>query len=151
MTIPCFLKIGMDFLPGQESCRRNTFDGISPRRYIQLMAWEVEVSDEFIDWYESLDEDEGVSVDSAVDKLVEYGPTLARPYADTLKRSIYSNLKELRVQHSGRPYRILFAFDPRRNAYLILGGDKSVSGNWYVDAIPRAEAIYARHLKEIGE
>jgi hypothetical protein len=115
------------------------------------MAWEVEVSDEFVEWYESLDEEEGVSVDSAVDKLVEYGPTLARPYADTLKGSAYPNLKELRVQHSGRPFRIIFAFDPRRNAYLILGGDKSGDANWYVDAIRRAEAIYARHLKEIGE
>jgi hypothetical protein len=39
------------------------------------MTWEVEVSDEFIEWYDSLNELEGVSVDSAVDKLTEYGPT----------------------------------------------------------------------------
>jgi hypothetical protein len=115
------------------------------------MTWEVEVSDEFIEWYDSLNELEGVSVDSAVDKLTEYGPTLGRPYADTLKGSSITNLKELRVQHTGRPYRILFAFDPRRNAYLILGGDKTGNPNWYVDAIRRAEAIYAQHLKEIGE
>jgi hypothetical protein len=57
----------------------------------------------------------------------------------------------LRVQHAGRPYRILFAFEPRRNAYLILGGDKTGDPNWYSDAIRRAEAIYALHLKEIGE
>ena len=47
--------------------------------------------------------------------------------------------------------RILFAFDPRRNAYLILGGDKTGNANWYLDAIRRAEAIYGQHLKEIGE
>jgi hypothetical protein len=115
------------------------------------MTWEVEVSDEFIAWYDSLDEEEGVSVDTAVDMLVEYGPTLGRPHADTLKGSTFTNLKELRIQHSGRPYRILFAFDPRRSAYLILGGDKAGDADWYVDAIRRAEAIYARHLKEIGE
>jgi hypothetical protein len=114
------------------------------------MAWEVEVSDEFIDWYHSLNEQEGESVDSAVDILEEYGPALGRPFADTLKGSSYPNLKELRVQHSGRPFRILFAFDPRRNAYLILGGDKTGDSNWYSDAIRRAEAIYALHLKEIG-
>jgi hypothetical protein len=57
----------------------------------------------------------------------------------------------LRVQHSGRPFRILFAFDPRRNAYLILGGDKTGDSDWYPNAIRRAEAIYALHLKEIGE
>jgi hypothetical protein len=94
----------------------------------------------------------GVSVDSAVDKLkADYGPTLGRPYVDTLRGSTHTNLKELRVQHFGRPYRILFAFDPRRNAYLILGGDKSGDANWYADAIRRADAIYAQHLKEIGE
>lgn len=115
------------------------------------MTWEVEVSDEFIEWYDSLDEPEGVSVDSAIDKLVEYGPTLGRPYVDTLKGARHANLKELRIQHRGSPYRVLFAFDPRRNAYLILGGNKGGDANWYVDAIRRADAIYALHLKEIGE
>ena len=115
------------------------------------MAWEVEVSDEFIEWYDSLDEDEGVSIDATVDMLKEYGPTLGRPYVDTLRGARLPNLKELRVQHFGRPYRVLFAFDPRRNAYLILGGDKTGNANWYVDAIRRADAIYAQHLREIGE
>lgn len=115
------------------------------------MAWDVEVSDEFADWYAALDEAESVSVDTAVDMLVEYEPRLGRPYADTLKGSRYPNMKELRVQHQGHPYRILFAFDPRRSAYLILGGDKSGDANWYVEALRRAEAIYARHLTEIGE
>jgi hypothetical protein len=115
------------------------------------MVWEVKVSDEFIEWYDSLNEHEGESVDSAVDMLVEYGPTLGRPYVDTLNGSAYPHMKELRVQHQGRPYRILFAFDPRRNAYLILGGDKTGDKDWYLDAIRRADAIYAQHLKEIGE
>jgi len=102
-------------------------------------------------WYGALDEDESESVDTAVDMLVEYGPRLGRPYADTLKGSRYPHMKELRVQHRGRPYRILFAFDPRRSAYLILGGDKTGDTHWYPDALRRAEAIYARHLIEIGE
>ena len=77
------------------------------------MAWDVEVSDEFSEWYRALDEDEGESVDTAVDMLVEYGPRLGRPYADTLKGSRYPNMKELRAQHRGRPLRVLYAFDPR--------------------------------------
>jgi len=89
------------------------------------MAWEVEVSDEFQVWYEDLDEPEWESVNSAVAKLEQYGPTLGRPYADTLIGSKFPNMKELRVQHQGRPYRIFFTFDPRRNACLILGGDKT--------------------------
>lgn len=76
---------------------------------------------------------------------------LARPYADTLKGSRYTKRKELRVQHEGRPYRIPFAFAPRRKAYLILGGDKTGDDNWYVEAIRRAEAIYALRLTQIGE
>jgi hypothetical protein len=115
------------------------------------MAWEIEASDEFVEWYGSLSEPESVSVDTAVDMLGEYGPTLARPYADTLKGSRYPNMKELRAQHEGRPYRILFAFDPRRKAYLILGGDKTGKDDWYIAAIRKADAIYARHLIEIGE
>jgi hypothetical protein len=115
------------------------------------MTWEVEVSDEFIRWYDSLNEQEGVSVEIAVDQLQEYCPTLGRPYVDTLKGSKFANMKELRVQHFGRPLRILFAFDPRRNAYLILGGDKTGNADWYVDAIRHAESIYAQHLNEIGE
>ena len=115
------------------------------------MTWDVEVSDEFIEWYDSLNVAEGVSVDSTVDMLVEYGPALGRPYVDTLNGSAYPNMKELRVQHQGRPYRILFAFDPRRNAYLILGGNKTGDRDWYVNAIRRADAIYAHHLEEIGE
>jgi len=67
------------------------------------MTWEVEVSDEFIKWYRTLDEPESVSVDSAIDKLADYGPTLGRPYVDTLRGSRHPNLKELRVQHSGVP------------------------------------------------
>ena len=115
------------------------------------MTWDVEVSDEFIEWYDSLNVAEGVSVDSTVDMLVEYGPALGRPYVDTLNGSAYPNMKELRVQHQGRPYRILFAFDPRRNAYLILGGNKTGDRDWYVNEIRRADAIYAHHLEEIGE
>ncbi len=59
-------------------------------------------------------------------------------------------MKELRKQHQGQPYRILFAFDPRRCADLILGGDKTGDDKWYDTAIRRAEAIYALHLTEIG-
>jgi hypothetical protein len=115
------------------------------------MTWEVEVSDEFRAWYTGLNKDERTSVASCVDTLERFGPELGRPYVDTLKGSKFPNMKELRVQHFGRPYRIPFAFDPRRNAYLILGGDKTGERNWYVDAIRRADAIYAQYLKEIGE
>ena len=114
------------------------------------MALEIEVSYEFKEWYESLTDEECGSVHNVIEALAQLGPALGRPQVDTLKGSRYANMKELRIQHQGRPYRILFAFDPRRYAYLILGGDKSGDAQWYIDAIRRADQIYAKHLEEIG-
>ena len=58
-------------------------------------------------------------------------------------------MKELRVQHRGSPYRILFAFDPFRSAYLILGGNKTGDENWYRVNIRKADELYDRHLREV--
>jgi hypothetical protein len=58
-------------------------------------------------------------------------------------------MKELRTQHLGRPYRTLFAFDPRRVAILLIGGDKTGNDRWYEELVPRADQIYAKHLQEI--
>jgi hypothetical protein len=115
------------------------------------MAWEIEVSDEFKEWYESLTDPEALNVHNSVEALAAVGPALGRPHVDTLRDSRFPNMKELRVKHRGRPYRILFAFDPRRCAYLILGGDKTGDSQWYIDAIRRADQVYAKHLEEIGE
>lgn len=114
------------------------------------MAWDVAASDEFVAWYGGLDDGESDSVDVAVGLLEQYGPLLGRPHADVIRQSHYPNMKELRVQHEGRPYRILFVFDPRRSAYLILGGDKTGDDRWYETAVPRADEIYARYLVEIS-
>ena len=115
------------------------------------MAREVETSDEFKEWYDDLDEDETESVNYYVGLLEEAGPILGRPHVDRVQQSRHGNMKELRVQHQGRPYRVLFAFDPRRCAYLILGGDKTGNDRWYVEFIPQADKIYDQHLLEIEE
>jgi len=65
------------------------------------MTWEVEVSDEFRDWYLSLSLDERAGVATPIEMLERHGPELGRPYVDTLKGSRFPNLKELRVQHRG--------------------------------------------------
>jgi hypothetical protein len=67
------------------------------------MAWEVEASDEFKDWYESLDEAERASVAENVDLLEEYGPALGRPYADTIRESRYPNMKDSGCNIKGSP------------------------------------------------
>ncbi len=58
-------------------------------------------------------------------------------------------MRELRVQHEGRPYRVLYAFDPRRVAILLIGGDKTGNNRWYEENVPRADAIYDEHLREL--
>ena len=98
-------------------------------------TYEVEYTAEFEDWWNSLDRAEQKSVSYSVSLLEEYGPNLGRPHVDTLKGSKYRNLKELRVQHQGRPIRILFAFDPRRVALLLVGGDKTGNSRWYIEMI----------------
>jgi len=121
------------------------------REGISSLACEVEFTHEFEDWWDSLDEAEQDSVTHVVRLLQEAGPTLARPFADTLKGSKLRNLRELRIQHQGRPYRVLYVFDPRRKAILLVGGDKTGDGRWYVRMIPLAEEIYAEYLREVAE
>src|SRR5260370_34174059 len=115
------------------------------------MAWTVEVSDEFAEWYRGLDEDEHESVNFSVDLLEEVGPSLGRPRVDTVRDSRHANMKELRVQHQGRPYRILFAFDPRRAAYLILGGDQTGDANWYKASVRKADELYDTRVRQTEE
>lgn len=113
------------------------------------MAWDVEFTDEFELWWNNLAADEQDSVAFGVGLLKAKGPTLARPYADTVYQSAYVNMKELRVQHEGRPYRVLFVFDPRRVGMLLIGGDKTGNPDWYEEYVPKADKIYAQHLREL--
>jgi hypothetical protein len=58
-------------------------------------------------------------------------------------------MKELVIQHAGRPYRVLYAFDPRRSAILLLGGDKTGDDRWYEKFVPIADRLYDEHLGAI--
>jgi hypothetical protein len=60
-------------------------------------------------------------------------------------------MRELRIQHQGRPYRVLYAFDPRRVAILVLGGDETGDERWYEKNVPVADRIYDEYLSEIEE
>jgi hypothetical protein len=112
------------------------------------MAWEIERTDEFTEWWDSLSENEQVSVSAIVAVLSEKGPSLKRPYVGKLEHSELPNLKELIIQHGGVPYRVLFVFDPRQTAILLLGGKKGAK-KWYVDAIAKAEKLYSEYLQEL--
>ena len=113
------------------------------------MPWEVAYTDEFEAWWESLTEQEQSDVDAKVRLLQGRGPQLGRPHADTVNGSRHVNMKELRIQHAGRPYRVLFAFDPRRSAILLLGGDKTGNPRWYEENIPVADRLLDEHLRAL--
>ncbi len=105
------------------------------------------------DWLHALRAGDPVTrrlVAEAIDRLLDDGPALGRPLADRIAGSRLHNLKELRPGSSGASeVRILFIFDPARNAVLLVAGDKSGRWQeWYAQAIPAAEATYEAYLKE---
>ncbi|MBW4570310.1 MAG: type II toxin-antitoxin system RelE/ParE family toxin [Tolypothrix carrinoi HA7290-LM1] len=83
--------------------------------------------------------------------LAECGPTLGRPRVDTLEGSCFNNMKELRIQYKGEPWRILFAFDPKRQAILLVGGNKSSNKRWYKENMPIADKRYEKYLEILKE
>jgi hypothetical protein len=111
--------------------------------------WDVEYTDEFGTWWDTLAVEVQVSIDRDVTLLERFGPGLARPKADTIKGSRFSNMKELRVQSQGDPYRLFFAFDPRRCAILLIGGCKAGDDRFYERMIPEADRLYQEHLEQI--
>jgi hypothetical protein len=111
------------------------------------MKWEVEYTDEFESWWETLTEDEQDSIDIVVSLLENRGPNLPFPYSSGIQRSRYNHMRELRIQHGGEPYRVLYAFDPRRVAILLLGGNKGGNDRWYEESTPRADSLYEEHLE----
>jgi hypothetical protein len=58
-------------------------------------------------------------------------------------------MRELRIRHAGRPYRVLYAFDPRRAAILLFGGDKTGNDRWYDEHVPIADRLYDEYLREL--
>ena len=115
------------------------------------MAWQVEYTDEFGNWWQTLNEAEQESVTGSVQLLEQAGPYLRFPHCSGIETSKYSHMRELRVQHQGRPYRILYAFDPRRCAVLLIGGDKMGNDRWYEEFVPIADKLYGELLRELEE
>jgi hypothetical protein len=115
------------------------------------MAWGVEYTDEFESWWDSLSEEEQAEINVKVELLEEWGPTLPRPHADVIASSRHSNMKELRGKVNERHLRVLYAFDPRRTALLLIGGDKTGDPKWYEKFVPLADDLFDEHLKRLAE
>lgn len=115
------------------------------------MEWDLQLDEDFAVWLAGLDADLRNDIIAHANLLREHGPQLSRPYVDTLEGSEYTNMKELRVQHRGDPWRILFAFDPKRAAILLVGGNKRGDKRWYKKHLPIAEERFRRHLKRLEQ
>ncbi|WP_242665211.1 MULTISPECIES: type II toxin-antitoxin system RelE/ParE family toxin [unclassified Nocardioides] len=103
------------------------------------------------DWLKTVDEVTFDLIGAAVEILAEHGPGLGRPLVDAVVGSRHSNMKELRPGSSGRSeVRILFAFDPKRRAILLVAGDKHGQWQrWYKENIPVADDRYDEHVAEL--
>jgi hypothetical protein len=108
---------------------------------------EVNITDCFQDWYVSLNEQDSDAVFRVVSLLERFGPSLGFPHSSAIVGSSYP-LRELRVQSGGRPLRILYAFDPKRQALLLIGGDKTGKDRFYEETIPKAERLWKEYLAD---
>lgn len=86
-----------------------------------------------------------------VELLEQRGPLLPFPYSSGVRSSKFAHMRELRVQHAGRPYRVLYAFDRRRIALLLIGGDKTGNDRWYDEFVPIADRLYDAHVTDLAD
>lgn len=112
------------------------------------MPWEIELTDAAEDWFLSLSVQDQRRIAVTIDRLSEIGPGLRRPDVGSIRTSRHANMRELRS--FGGKLRVLFAFDPRRTAILLLGGDKTRDWTgWYDRNVPIADDRYDEYLAEI--
>lgn len=112
------------------------------------MTWKVLLHDAFDEELGSLAEDLQDELLAHARLLAEFGPNLGRPTVDTLKGSRHANMKELRFSWQGQAWRVAFAFDPKRQAILLVGGDKGGADQrrFYKRLMTTADARYDEHL-----
>ena len=113
--------------------------------------WTVITTDLFNEWLEQQDESTQEKVLTALVVLQQQGPSLGRPLVDTVYDSKFTNMKELRVQHRGKPLRAFFAFDPLRQAIVLCIGDKGGKKRFYKEMLDIADQQYEIHLSTLGD
>lgn len=113
------------------------------------MVWVVALDDEFAAWLREQTTRVREGILTSVELLRAFGPQLGRPHVDRIEGSAHPNMKELRVQIGGDPWRVFFAFDPQRSAFLLVGGDKTGDKRFYEVNVPIADARFARHLERL--
>ena len=113
------------------------------------MVWEVEYTDEFGAWWTELDEAHQDKIAATVQLLAMQGPALQFPHSSGIGGSRHNHMRELRVQSGGNPLRVFYAFDPRRTAILLIGGDKTGQDRFYEAYVKQADDLYDTYLEEL--
>jgi hypothetical protein len=113
------------------------------------MVWEVEYTDEFGVWWTELNEMQQDRIAATARLLASQGPALQFPHSSGINRSRHPHMRELRVQSGGNPLRVFYAFDPRRTAILLIGGDKTGKDRFYEEYVPLADELYDAYLEEL--
>ncbi|MEU8409049.1 type II toxin-antitoxin system RelE/ParE family toxin [Micromonospora sp. NPDC048842] len=118
--------------------------------------WDVKLHPQVEEWFLNLCKTDPASADlisEAIDLLAEHGPALGRPLVDRLKGSIFHHMKELRPGSTGSTeIRMIFAFDPVREAVFLVAGDKSGQWQtWHKTAVPLADDRFQEHLSRLRE
>jgi len=116
-----------------------------------MMKWNVRFYDKFELEFAELDADVQDEILACAVFLEKFGPQLGRPYVDTLKGSRYSNMKELRFKAANGVWRIAFAYDPKRQAILLVAGDKSgvSEKRFYKELIRKADERFSDYLSAL--
>ena len=113
------------------------------------MPWTVINHDAFDPEFDALPGAVRIALLAATGLLEIHGPTLGRPHIDTLKGSRYANMKELRFDAAGGVWRVAFAFDPKRQAIILVAGDKAgvARSRFYKGLIAKADKRFGEHLE----
>ncbi len=112
--------------------------------------FQVLATDEFRDWYLGIAQSEADAVTVSVERLEQMGIALSYPHSSEIRGTAYA-LRELRISAGRSPLRVFYAYDPRRDAVLLLGGSKAGNNRFYRQVIPRVEAIWERYLEDMGK
>lgn len=115
------------------------------------MQWVVKELAPFATWFDSLTDKEKARVAASVLLLEAFGVNLRFPHSSGVNGSRHSSMRELRVQTKGKPYRILYAFDPERSAVLLLAGDKTGDERWYGENVPKADDLFDGYLVTLAK
>ena len=113
------------------------------------MACNVEYTDEFGTWFQALTQAEQDDVAAYVSLLETHDVKLGFPHSSGINGSRHSHMRELRVQSGGRPTRVFYAFDPRRQAILLIGGDKTGNDRFNEIYVPIADQLYDVYIAEL--